>query len=482
MGGGPSTSKGAKRVSVGGAKAVFVPALPQQQDGGVGSELRPAEQTLAASGAAADTPAAAAASVASSSSSSSSAAAAMAGPTGALPPGWQECTSRSTGEVYYCNVETGATQWDPPCLEALPQGWERCQSNDTGEIYYLNRLTGEVQFDVPTDTAVMDEALRGAERTAAQCRALCQNFEMLQSFEDLSDGAPIFMAAVEGSSEAIAAVCAADPASVARKHPYNGASPLHLAALYGHVQCVDELLSWGADPCAGDNSAQTPCHYAANQEDVLYALLSSSSARFAVDCEAEPNRESPLLLAALQGNVGACSCLIDYGADVDSLDREGTTALQVAAVSGHRKVIKLLLHYGASLKLRDALGRTALELATDAGHDKARKTLQHAERRRANEAGGGRMPTLQEEEEEEEEEDEGENGLYKADDIMDEAWVRRGPDQDGDSEHVHHSHVSTDCTFQASVAQPLSRCLRATPELLVSTGAGTVRLRIHRGG
>ena len=118
------------------------------------------------------------------------------------------------------------------------------------------------------------------------------------------------MAAVEGSSEAIAAVCAADPGCVARRHPLNGATPLHLAALYGHTQCVDELLSWGADPCAGDTSAQTPCHYAANQEDVLYALLSSSAARFAVDCEAEPHHESALLLATVQGNIGAMSCLM----------------------------------------------------------------------------------------------------------------------------------------------------------------------------
>lgn len=439
MGGGPSTSKGAKRVAVssGARRASFVAVLPQQDaasgsGSSAGSQQRPVEQTKVASG------------------SNTCRATITAAVDQALPSGWQECTSRSTGDVYYLNLVTGDTQWEPPASsssEPLPQGWERCQSNDTGDIYYLNRLTGEIQFDSPSSSTLVDETLRGAERTAAQCAALCKHLELLQSLENLSESAPIFMAAVEGSPEAIAAVCVADPASVARKHPHNGATPLHLAALHGHAQCVDELLSWGADPCAGDNKAQTPCHYAADQEDVLYSLLSSASARFAVDCEAEPNRESPLLLAAFRGNIGACSCLIDYGADVDSLDREGTTALQCAAVMGHRKVIKLLLHYGASLKLRDALGRTAVELATHTGQDKARKTLQHAERRMANESGGERMPTLQEGEEEVDDADD--DGLHGVDDNNDEAWFRNAPDEGGDSEHIQHSHVSTDCIFQA---------------------------------
>ena len=368
-----------------------------------------------------------------------------------LPPGWTQEVSRSTGETYYRHVESGKTQWEVPTPAdvKLPAGWEAVDSADTGQTYYVNSLTGEHQFDrpsAPAGAAVEDEldaSLQGTERTAARCDIVTKRLEQMQNHQDLLDGAPVFMAAAEGSSEAIGAVCAADPSCVTAQHPLNKATALHVAALHGHTQCVDELLSWGAEPCSGDSTAQTALHYAANQEEVLYALLSSGTARFAVNIEAEPSRATPLLYAAYYGNIGAISCLIDYGADIDGADAEGTTALHIAAFNGQRKAVKLLVKYGASLKLRDSQGRTPVEVAEVAGHEKVVKSL-HREERKAAEA-NGTMATV-EEGEEEEEPDEAEAAA--AEDLGDDAWVEHTPLQDDIDEHVQSSQVSSTTLFQ----------------------------------
>ncbi len=368
----------------------------------------------------------------------------------ALPPGWAQEVSRSTGETYYRNDETGETQWEPPVANVapLPAGWTAVESSDTGQTYYVCSHTGELTFDRPTGAAGggaaqddLIQQLEGTERTVARCAAAIDRLALVQSEASQLDAAPVFMAAAEGSSEAIAAVCAADPSCVGAKHPLNGATALHVASLHGHTQCVDELLSWGADPCCGDNSAQTALHYAADMDEVLYALLSSSTARLAVNIEAEPGRVTPLHYSSFHGNIGGMSCLVDYGADVDGADDDGSTALHVAAFNGKRKAVKLLLQYGASLKLRDSQGRTPYEVADLAGHEKVCKTLHHAERKA--DAKSGPMPTVQEAEEEEEG-----DGIGGAEDLGDDAWVERKIEEDIDTEHIQTSQISSKSVFQ----------------------------------
>lgn len=369
-----------------------------------------------------------------------------------LPPGWTKEVSRSTGETYYMNVETLETQWDPPVaggtssVAPLPPGWKAVESSETGQTFYVSD-NGDLQFDRPTAAdagPAQDELIQrlsGTERTVARCAAAIDRLALLELQSGQLDASPVFMAAIEGSSEAITAVCAADPACVDAPHPLNGATALHVAALHGHTQCVDELLSWSADPCKCDNSAQTALHYAANKDEALYALLSSSTAKLAVNIEAEPGRATPLHYSSYHGNIGGMSCLIDYGADVDGTDEDGSTALHVAAFRGKRKAVKLLLQYGASLKLRDSQGRTPHEVADLAGHEKVCKTLHHAERKA--DATNDTMPTVHEADEEEEVEDGGGAG-----ELDDEAWQERKIEEDIQTEHIQLSKASTETMFQ----------------------------------
>ena len=71
------------------------------------------------------------------------------------------------------------------------------------------------------------------------------------------------------------------------------------------------------------------------------------------------------------------SCLLDSGAEVDDVvDPEKTSPLMVAAGKGYQELAKLLLSRGASTQLVSREGRDAVAMANGSGHDSIVKLLQ----------------------------------------------------------------------------------------------------------
>jgi hypothetical protein len=84
----------------------------------------------------------------------------------------------------------------------------------------------------------------------------------------------IFEAVQRGDLGRVRQIVAADPASVNRKDPEFGASPLHWAALKGFSATAAYLLGAGADPAARNGSGETPATVAerAKKTDVAELL------------------------------------------------------------------------------------------------------------------------------------------------------------------------------------------------------------------
>jgi ankyrin repeat protein len=80
-------------------------------------------------------------------------------------------------------------------------------------------------------------------------------------------------------------------------------------------------------------------------------------------------REQVLLSCAEKNNLKCLEKILGKGADVDTRDNYGWTALMHAANLGRTDVAKILLSNGAKLELRDNGGTTALTLAAAQGRD-----------------------------------------------------------------------------------------------------------------
>jgi ankyrin repeat protein len=108
-----------------------------------------------------------------------------------------------------------------------------------------------------------------------------------------------------------------------------GATPLMEAALYGHADLVEFLISKGAD---------------LEKKDRLLGL-------------------NALLIASFLGHYDVAKVLLDSGSAIDVRDKKGRTPLHEAVYAGHEEIVKLLLQNGANPNLLDKNGNTPLMAA-----------------------------------------------------------------------------------------------------------------------
>jgi hypothetical protein len=82
-----------------------------------------------------------------------------------------------------------------------------------------------------------------------------------------------------------------------------------------------------------------------------------------------------MINAAKTNSITELKKLIDTGANINSTDEHGMTALMWAAYHGHLEIVQRLVTAGAKLEAKDNDGWTALMLAADRGHLKTVQRL-----------------------------------------------------------------------------------------------------------
>jgi len=177
----------------------------------------------------------------------------------------------------------------------------------------------------------------------------------------------------------------------------DGCTPIHLAALNGHLSTVKELLrksnktiknKWNQtpfdvaktdeikkllDPSPEKNSVQLivdnkhmDVFDSCEMGDVnsLKAICSQVASSF-LNSEGAWKR-SPLHYSAMTGNSETASLLLTHGAKADPLDETGWSPLHWASNNGHLDVVLLLLKHGANRKLITTdSNKTAHDLAAN---------------------------------------------------------------------------------------------------------------------
>ena len=84
-----------------------------------------------------------------------------------LPKDWSKANDPATGQPYYINKKTGATQWEapggdrpappPPLADGaakLPKPWQEMFDQGSGRVYYYNSETGDTSWTPPANVTV----------------------------------------------------------------------------------------------------------------------------------------------------------------------------------------------------------------------------------------------------------------------------------------------------------------------------------------
>jgi ankyrin repeat protein len=106
--------------------------------------------------------------------------------------------------------------------------------------------------------------------------------------------------------------------------------------------------------------------------------LDLCSQLIARDADVNKTGWTPLHYAASGGNAKVIQLLLDHFAYIDAASPNGTTPLMMAALYGSSDAVKVLLDGGADASIKNALGLTALDFAKKGQRDESVALLLHA--------------------------------------------------------------------------------------------------------
>ena len=130
-----------------------------------------------------------------------------------------------------------------------------------------------------------------------------------------------------------------------------------------NTSAVATLLQQGFDPNAPHEQGQVALFLAMREGSVQVAALLLAQPGIRVDA-VNANDETPLMMAALRGNLAWAQRLIERGAQVN---RAGWTPLHYAASGPEPKLVALMLDRGANVDARSPNGSTPLMMAARYG-------------------------------------------------------------------------------------------------------------------
>ena len=139
-------------------------------------------------------------------------------------------------------------------------------------------------------------------------------------------------------------------------------SLLQLAAIKGRCDIAEVLIKYGGDPKVTiKNVSHSPMHLAALNGHLAFVKI-------LLNAGVPPDNKSfdkttPLALAAKNGHLSVMKFFVSLGCDVNNVDIKRNTPLHVAAHNGWKDCVKLLLQHDANIDARNIDNTTPLWFA-----------------------------------------------------------------------------------------------------------------------
>lgn len=205
----------------------------------------------------------------------------------------------------------------------------------------------------------------------------------------LDGNTPLIRAAISGEAEIISLLCL--KGAHADTQNARGLTPLILAVTLGHAAATQALLAAGANVSFRGYSDGTSALDLASSCEELFGILRAIIEHGADVNDTGTTGNIALHYATAAGNVDAIQLLCLHGADVDKLDDQGRSPLNIAAAkSNPLATTRALLVAGADVNVRRGVDQiSALDMAALAGRvDVARALISHGADVNAPGAGG----------------------------------------------------------------------------------------------
>ncbi|KAL7656775.1 hypothetical protein ACMYSQ_005847 [Aspergillus niger] len=106
---------------------------------------------------------------------------------------------------------------------------------------------------------------------------------------------------------------------------------------------------------------------AAGNKGAVWLLLTHSDMRTEIT---NHNGQTPLSLAAENGQEDIVQMLLERGASIDTKNSDSQTPLSLAAANGHERIVQMLLKRGATTETKSSIDQTPLSSAAENGHEK----------------------------------------------------------------------------------------------------------------
>lgn len=166
----------------------------------------------------------------------------------------------------------------------------------------------------------------------------------------LGGATALHIAAYYGRVSAIVELlrCGADPNSLSMY----GQTPLHIAIIQGYVEAI-KVLSDVSDHLVQDDAGNTPMAYCRDRKDIRDLLVNPGlDILMKLSCNGFSKEDTKEALSILRGHKGV------FGSSqfVDIRDHNGVTPLLAATLHNNRELAEVLIELGASPNLKDRIG------------------------------------------------------------------------------------------------------------------------------